>query len=277
LRTLIRAILQDDEASVEASLLEVARSRRLFAALAFLIGSLTLLIQGLRVVYSNWRLFLLQVVPAMWIWLAMLDLKAHVIRGHTFTDWRGAPAILLSLGIVAVTIASYYLNAVFAFAVVSREGSELHPAFVSARRHIVAAIVVGGSIGLALAVSAVIVPRWGVGWFGFSLGIVIGVMMVSYVSFPARLIGLTSRPSGRDKLGATLIGGAVGAVICTPAYLLGRVGVLLLGSHSLLVLGVVMVSLGFGLQAGASGAVKAIKMSMTLAMKPTPESGPEPN
>jgi hypothetical protein len=235
-----------------------------------------LLVQGLRVVYSNWRLFLLQILPAMWIWLCMLDLKAHVFRGHTFRDWQGAPALLLSALIVVITIATYYLNAVFAFAIAAPGGTQIRQAFPKARRHIPVTLMVGGIIGLALAISAVLVPRWGKGWFALSLGIVIAVMMVSYVTFPARLIGLTSRRSGRDALGATLVSGAVGAAICTPAYVLGRIGVLLLGSHNLLVLGVILVCLGFGLQAGASGAIKAVKMSVKLAIGEPEASPPDP-
>jgi hypothetical protein len=235
-----------------------------------------LLIQGLRVVYSNWRLFLLQILPAMWIWLSMLDLKLHLFRGHTFRHWQGAPALLLSVVIVVVTISTYYLNAVFAFAIASPGGAQIREALPKARRHIAATLLVGGIIGLALAISAVLVPRWGTRWFGLSLGIVIAVMMVTYVAFPARLIGLTSRRSGREALGATVVSGAVGAAICTPAYLLGRIGVLLLGSHNLLVLGVILVCLGFGLQAGASGAIKAVKMSVKLATGQPQASPPDP-
>jgi hypothetical protein len=71
--------------------------------------------------------------------------------------------------------------------------------------------------------------------------------------------------SRRDKLAATAVGGALGALICTPPYLLGRIGILLLGSNVLFVLGIVLLVVGFTLQAGATGAVKAIKMSAKLA------------
>jgi hypothetical protein len=46
---------------------------------------------------------------------------------------------------------------------------------------------------------------------------------------------------------------------------IGRIGVLLLGSHVLFALGVALLMLGLVLQAGATGAVKAIKMSAKLA------------
>jgi hypothetical protein len=118
-------------------------------------------------------------------------------------------------------------------------------------------------VGLALGVSVVIVPQWGIRWFALSLGIVIGVMMVTYVTIPSRLVGIKTNFSRRDKLAASVVAGTLGCIVCTPTYIVGRVGILLLGSR-LLVIGVVLIILGFTLQAGATGAVKAIKMSAKL-------------
>jgi hypothetical protein len=70
--------------------------------------------------------------------------------------------------------------------------------------------------------------------------------------------------SKRDKLTATAVGGAVGAVVCTPPYALARVGLLMLGSHTFFIPGCVVLAIGLTLQAGATGAVKAVKMSAKL-------------
>ena len=107
-------------------------------------------------------------------------------------------------------------------------------------------------------------PRWGSPWFTLSLGIVIGVMMVCYVAVPSRLIGVKPSQSRRDKLVTTVAGGVLGVAVCTPPYLLGRLGLLMLGSGALLILGIVLIALGATLQAGATGAVRAIKMSTRL-------------
>jgi hypothetical protein len=50
-----------------------------------------------------------------------------------------------------------------------------------------------------------------------------------------------------------------------PPYLLGRRGLIMLGSHALFVLGMVVLAIGLTLQAGATSAVKTIKMSVKLA------------
>ena len=52
--------------------------------------------------------------------------------------------------------------------------------------------------------------------------------------------------------------------MCSPPYLLGRIGILMLGSRSLFFLGVVLLCVGLVLEACATSAVKAIKMSAKL-------------
>ncbi len=95
-------------------------------------------------------------------------------------------------------------------------------------------------------------------------------MMVCYVAVPSRLIGVKPTTSRRDKLTASAVGGALGAVVCTPPYVLGRVGILMLGSPVLFIPGILVVSFAATLQAGATGAVKTVKMSAKLLAAPPP-------
>ena len=81
---------------------------------------------------------------------------------------------------------------------------------------------------------------------------------------PARLIGAKPARSRRDKLTTSAVGGVLGATVSTPPYLLGRVGLLMLGSKVLLIPGIFLLAVGVTLQAGATGAVRAIKMSASL-------------
>jgi hypothetical protein len=270
--SLVRAIESSDEARIEEAVLRLSRSRRVFAPLAFAIGAFALLFDGLRLLVTNWRLTLVQVLPAVWIWLAMADLKAHVLHGHSFNVLRGPVLIPIVLAIVAITIACFFLNAVFAFAITRPGAPEIRPAVTQARHHVTPIVISGALVGLLLALSTTVITRWGRPWFTLSLGIVIGLMMVSYVAVPARLIGVKPTYSKRDKLMTTLVGGALGVTVSLPPYVLGRVGILMLGSSALLIPGIVLVALGATLQAGATGAVRAIKMSVSLAGKP-PEPG----
>lgn len=264
-RALVRAIREDDEAAVEAAIVALSRSRRIFAPLVFTVGAFAMLFQGLRLLFSNWRLTLVQVLPAMWIWVVFLDFKAHLFKGREFHDWHGPQALVLVVLIALVTAAAFYLNAVFAFVITQPGEKKIRPALRLARSHLVVVIGVGLVVGTALGFSAIIVPRWGRHWFALSLGIVIGVMMVTYVAVPARIVGIKPVGSRRDKMAAAVVGGTLGAIICSPAYVLGRIGILLLGSPAVFPLAVVLLVAGFTLQAGATGAVKAIKMSAKLA------------
>jgi hypothetical protein len=64
-------------------------------------------------------------------------------------------------------------------------------------------------------------------------------------------------------------------VVCTPPCVRGRVGILMLGSPKLFVPGIVVVSVATALQAGATGAVKTVKMSAKLLAPPSrPSTAP---
>ena len=61
-RQLVRAIDAGDESSVQTAVLQLSRSRRIFAPLALAVGALVMLFQGLKLLFSNWRLTLIQVL-----------------------------------------------------------------------------------------------------------------------------------------------------------------------------------------------------------------------
>ncbi len=261
---LVRAIQDDDEAAIDR-IARLSRSRRLFAPLAFAVGAFAMLFEGLRLLVTNWRLTLIQVLPALWIWLVMYDLKAHVLHGKSYNALRGPVLIPLGLAVVAVTVAGFFLNGVFGFAIAGSRPPAIRPAFARARRNIAPIVVTGGVVGVLLAVATLVAPRWGSPWFALLLGAVVAVMMISYVAVPARLIGIKSNQPRRDKLTASAVVAALSVTVCTPPYMLGRLGILMLGSKVLLIPGIFLLAFGFTLHAGATGAVRAIKLGAALA------------
>ena len=56
----------------------------------------------------------------------------------------------------------------------------------------------------------------------------------------------------------------LGTTVSTPPYLIGRLGVLMLGSRVLLIPGIFVLTFGVTLQAGATGAVRAVRLSAAL-------------
>lgn len=263
-RALVRAINDGDDATVERALLDLSRSRRWLAPLGLVLGAFVMLFDGVKLLFSNWRLTLIELLPALWIWLAMFDLKVHLLRGQSFHVVRGLILIPLVAAVAAITVAAFYLNTVFGFAVGRPGRPDIRRSFADAASHRRAILGWGTTVGVCLGVATLVFPRWGRWWFAVSLSIVVGIMMVSYVSVPSRLLGLKASISRRDQLSATAIGGVIGAVICIPPYVMGRVGLLMLDSRILFAVGVVLIALGVTLHAGATGAVKAIKMSAQL-------------
>ena len=262
--SLINAIEENDAAKIEEAILRLSRSRRVLSPLAFTVGAFVLLFDGVRLLVSNWRLTLVQVLPAMWVWLAMFDLKLHVLHGESFHALRGPVLIPLGLAVVTLTVASFALNAVFAFAIAQPGVPEIRLAWATARCHWRPIVASGAVVGAALFVATAVVTRWGRPWFTLVLGVVCGVMMLCYVAVPARLLGGKPVQSRREKLTTSAVGGALGATVCAPPYLLGRLGLLMIGSKALLIPGLVLIAVGATLQAGATGAVRAIKMSARL-------------
>jgi hypothetical protein len=260
----VDAVREGDDAMAEEAIVRLSQSHRWLAPLALAASAFAMLFEGLKLVFSNWRLTLVQILPAMWIWLAMADLKAHVLHGKSFHVLRGPVLIPIVLAITAITAAAFFLNAVLAFAIAKGGQPRVKAGVDAAKAHLPVVLGSGAFIGLLLGLSTVVVTRWGRPWFTISLSIVVGVMMICYVAVPSRLIGMRALGSKRDNLTASALSGAIGAAICTPPYVLARIGILMLGSSALLIPGIIVLAFGATLQAAATGAVKAIKLSAKL-------------
>ncbi len=277
LARLVEGIRRGDDAAVERAVLQLSRRRRWLAPLGMIVGAFLMLFQGLKLLFTNWRLTLVQIVPAMWIWVAMLDIKIHVLHTKQFHVIRGPLLIPCVLAVTALTAASFYLNGVFAFAISSPGQPQIRPAFSQANRHIRTILAWGCAIGLALSFSALIATRWGAWPFVISQSIVVGIMMLCYLAVPARIVGIERKnKSRRDSLATTCVGGAIGAVVCSPPYLLGRLGILMLGWAYLFWPGVLLIVIGAALQTGVTSAVKAVKFSAKLVGSPEAAAAAEP-
>ncbi len=268
LASVARGVRDGDEQEVVRAVEALSRRHRLLAPLALAVGGVTMLFAGVRLLLTNWRLTAIQVPPAMWIWAAMYDLRGHLLHDRTWHSITGPIVIPIVIVIIAITAGCFYLNAVFGFAISQDGKPEVGPALHEARRHLTTIFLSGGVVGLALGLTVTVVTRAHSPWFALTLSIVIGVMMIAYVAVPARLIGIDNgEVSRRDRLSASIVGSALGAVVSAPAYVLGRIGLLMIGSPFLRVPGILLFVAGFTLQAGATSAVKAVKMGAKLGIR----------
>ena len=266
---LVSAIEGADEAKIEAAVLRMSESHVLLRPLAFAISAFVLLFDSLRLILANWRLLLLQLLPAMWIWMAMAVLRAYVLYDQDLDEIYGPEIIPVFLVVIAVTIASFFLNATFAFAIM-RPGAPIRPALAEARTHIGQIAAFGLVVGFLLGLATTVAPRWGSPWFSIFLGGVVGIMMVAYIAVPARIIGAKPTYSRRERMVTTAISGVLGVTVALPPYLIGRLGFLMLGSKVLFIPGILFVAIGVTLEAGATGAVRAIKLSAGLQQRSNP-------
>jgi hypothetical protein len=263
-----RGVREGDEQEVVRAVEALSRRHRLLAPLALLVGGVAMLFGGVRLLLTNWRLTVIQIPPAMWIWAAMYDLRGHLLHDRTVHVVSGPVVIPAVALVVAITMACFWLNAVFAFAISQDGKPEVRPAMHETRPHLATILGSGALVGLALGLTVTVVTRAQRPWFALTLSIVIGVMMIAYVAVPARLIGVRSGAvSRRDRLSASVVGSVLGAVVSTPAYVLGRIGLLMLGSPFLRFPGLLIFIVGFTLQAGATSAVKAVKMGAKLGRR----------
>jgi hypothetical protein len=261
IRSVVHAIQAGDDATAE-KVLALSERHRALGPLALTAGAFAMYVDGLRLLLTNWRLILIQALPAMWLWLAMADLKLHALHGRSFHVIRGPLLIPIWLGIVAVTVAAFFLNATFAFAIARPGHPAIGRAYGEARRRVAPVLLAGAAIGLLLALTTTVVTRWGAPWFTLSLGLVVGAMMVSYIAVPSHMLGVRTIHSRRDRLVAAALGGLISLTVCAPPYVLGRVGLLVV--EQVVLVGILLLAIAVALQAAAIGAVRAIKMSASL-------------
>ena len=269
---LVSAIEGTDETKIEAAVLRMSESHVLFRPLAFAISAFVLLFDSLRLILANWRLLLLQLLPALWIWLAMAILRAYVLYDQDLDEIYGLQIVPVFLVVMAITIASFFLNATFAFAIM-RPGAPIRPALAEARTHLDEIAAFGGVVGFLLGLATTVAPRWGSPWFSIFLGAVVGLMMVAYIAVPARIIGAKPTYSRRERMMTTVVSGVLGVTVSLPPYLIGRLGLLMLGSNVLFIPGIILLAIGITLEAGATGAVRAIKLSAGLQQRSRPADG----
>lgn len=260
----LEGIRAGDEADIARAIEELSRTRRYLAPLAYAVGGIAMLLGGVRLLFSNWRLTLIQLLPAIWIWLAMYNLRAHLLHDREFRELEGPLVVLLIAAIAAITIGAFFFNAVFGFAVAQEGAPRVRRAIDEARGRLAPIVLTGGALGLALGVAVLLAPRAGEPWFAVSLGVVIGLMMAAYVAVPSRLVGVETRASRRDRLSASAVGGLLGVALAAPPYALGRIGLLMIGSPLLRIPGFVVFLVAATLQAGATSAVRAVKLGARL-------------
>jgi hypothetical protein len=247
-----------DPASLQEELQRMGRSRRWLAPLAYAAATIAVVFDGVLILLRNWRLLLLQLVPAAWIWVMTRELKAHVFAGQELPTLY---ADLVAAGVLVVAQIAYWCNATFAFTVAS-EGTGIADAFRQARRRW--RLVSGTALLTGGAQAAVWLWLDGT-WLTVGLLTMLVVQIYMFVAVPAWLVGAPSKKASRhERVVQSLTTGVLSGVATTPGFLLNRISLLILGLPTVGVIGFVLLAVSAVLHVTASSSVRVVKMSLRL-------------
>jgi hypothetical protein len=263
------AVANAEPADIEATARGLGGTRRYLAPIAWAAGALVLLVRGVKLLVLNWRLTLVELVPAAWLWIVMWELKDHALRDVPFRHLT--VQLLVAIGVLAITasIASFWCNTVFALAITGPQ-PRIAPAVRQTRPYRGTLVLAGVLLGALLTAAVVVIPRLGARWlFACAIGALYAIMLTSFVVVPARAIGLKRQKlPPRQAIGRIGVGSALSAIAMTPGFLLDRLGLVLLGLSGLHVLGFVLLSIGTALYAAGMSSVRAVKLTMKLETAP---------
>src|SRR4029077_19580940 len=86
---------------------------------------------GVLLLLHNWRLTLLQLFPAVWIWGMTYNIRHRVLSETTSTS----VALAAAVGVLVAAQVAYWCNATFAFTLTQDATGNVRTAFAEARRH----------------------------------------------------------------------------------------------------------------------------------------------
>jgi hypothetical protein len=256
----VAAVRSTDPAAVESALTEVGGRRRWLTPLAYAAGTVAVVFDGILLLIRHWRLTLLQLLPAAWIWAMTWNLKHHALANPDITT---GISILIAIVVLLGAQAAYWCNATFAYTMAQGEATDFRAAFRDAGAHW---RFVGGLALLTGGVQAAIwllVPHVEPRALSIALLVMFVVQVYLFVAIPSWLLGVRKTGTRRERAIQTMTTGVLSGVASTPGFLMNRIGLLLLGT-SFWILGVVVVSISAVLHVTASSSVRVVKMSLRL-------------
>lgn len=261
----VRSLSEDDLRAA----FEARSTHAVFRALNLVTGTLLAMLQGALLLLANWRLILLELVPAVWLSVVLWDLRYHTVAGHSLVVPTGGLALVGCLVIFAATTTSYWCNVAFAFAAID-DGNNVRSAMRKASGHLRQIVPTALVVSLFHSWAAFRGARISIGAFGVGLAVVVAVNMYLYTALPASIVGLTrERTTMRGKVERTVVAGTVSAVASAPGFLLSRLGQLMVALPATRPVGIVVLAAAVLLQVAGVSSSRAVAFSSTLLQPPT--------
>ena len=217
---------------------------------------------GVLLLVGNWRLLLMELVPALWLGAITWDWRARTFGKLPLAEVHGEAAVAVMAVILVMTFAAYWCNAVFAFAAVQSPPVDLRAAMRSAGAHWRRITVWAAVAGLAHLVVAVYLTRTTVTIYSITLGAVVVLQMYALVAMPVALVARARVPSRgrRDRIARLLLAGALSGVASSPGFLLNRLAILLI-ALGLPWLGVALLVPAVVVQAAGAASSRAVQLA----------------
>ena len=267
------AVRSTDPSRVEHAVSELSGRGRWLRPLVYAAGTIAIVFDGVRLLIQNWRLTLLQLAPAIWIWVMSWNLKTRALSNE---DLAPEHVGIIAAGIIIAAQVTYWCNATFAFSLLQGARTNIRSAFREARprwRFIGGLALLTGSLQAAI---WLLLPASHPTWFWIALLVMFVVQIYLFVAIPMWLVGARKTGGRRDRAMQTVTTGVLSGVAATPGFLLNRIGLLLVGIGPVGAVGFGIVAIGAVLHATASSSVRVVKMSVKLRgvdeQPPTPPS-----
>ncbi len=262
-RIVLHARSMSDDELLDA-IAQLKAGRFLAGPLSFAAGAVLLVVHSVLLLFTNWRLLLIELVPAIWIATVLWDWRYHVLYGNDLAELHGGWAILAAALVIAATAMSYWCNVVFGYVATGRERT-IRGGFRAAGRHRRLILTAALAVGALHAWVAARGPIRGVGTFAVGLGLVAIANLYLYSALPVQALGLDrQRAAPKDLVTRTVALGALSIVVSTPGITLALVGRMLLGIPTLRILGFVVLATAVLLQVAAASSSRAVSMSTNV-------------
>ena len=121
----------DRPSQVESALKDLGERRRWLAPLIYAAGTIAVVFDGVLLLLRNWRLTLLQLVPAAWISVMTWNMKSHLVSKPSIST---GVSIAAAVGVVLAAQLAYWCNATFAYTML-QDPPDTRAAFREARVH----------------------------------------------------------------------------------------------------------------------------------------------
>jgi hypothetical protein len=255
------AVRGTDPGSVESALKDLGGRRRWLAPLVYAAGTLAVVFDGFLLLLRNWRLTLLQLFPAIWIWVMTWNMKHHLLSKPTFST---SVVVTVAVGVVLAAQVAYWCNGTFAYTMAQSATPDIKAAFGEARPHW---RLIGGLALLTGGVQATIwlaMPRLQTDWLWVALLAMFVVQVYLFIAIPCWLLGVRKTGSRRERTTQSVTTGVLSGVAAMPGFLLNRIGWLLLGTGLIGIVGGVLLAIGAVLHVTASTSVRVVKLSVRL-------------